>query len=704
MTTESLDAMGVNTDAFPAFKQLDKQACAPLAEIIPDASVTFNVNKLRLEISVPQIAIKSNARGYVPPERWDEGINALLLGYSFSGANSIHSSAGSDSGDSYFLNLNSGVNLGPWRLRNNSTWSRSSGQTAEWKNLSSYLQRAVIPLKGELTVGDDYTAGDFFGSVSFRGVQLASDDNMLPDSLKGFAPVVRGIAKSNAQITIKQNGYTIYQTYVSPGAFEISDLYSTSSSGDLLVEIKEADGSVNSYSVPFSSVPLLQRQGRIKYAVTLAKYRTNSNEQQESKFAQVTLQWGGPWGTTWYGGGQYAEYYRAAMFGLGFNLGDFGAISFDATQAKSTLADQSEHKGQSYRFLYAKTLNQLGTNFQLMGYRYSTSGFYTLSDTMYKHMDGYNTQIKDLSLGGSWNYSKSRGQPDADQVFALNFSLPLNLLLPRSNDSYTRKKNYAWMTYNTSIDNEGHITQNLGLTETLLDDGNLSYSVQQGYNSEGKTANGSASMDYKGAFADARVGYNYSDNGSQQQLNYALSGSLVAHSQGITLGQSLGETNVLIAAPGAENTRVANSTGLKTDWRGYTVVPYATSYRENRIALDAASLKRNVDLENAVVNVVPTKGALVLAEFNAHAGARVLMKTTKQGIPLRFGAIATLDGVQANSGIIDDDGSLYMAGLPAKGTITVRWGEASDQICHISYELTEQQINSAITRMDAICR
>lgn len=77
------------------------------------------------------------------------------------------------------------------------------------------------------------------------------------------------------------------------------------------------------------------------------------------------------------------------MFGLGFNLGDFGAISFDVTRAKSTLADQSEHKGQSYRFLYAKTLNQLGTNFQLMGYRYSTSGFYTLSDTMYKHMDGY---------------------------------------------------------------------------------------------------------------------------------------------------------------------------------------------------------------------------------------------------------------------------------------------------------------------------
>lgn len=768
LTSDNLEAMGVNIAAFPAFKQLDKQACAPLTEIIPDARVNFDLNKLRLEISVPQIAIKSNARGYVPPERWDEGINALLLGYSFSGANSIRSSTDSDNGSSYFLNLTGGVNLGPWRLRNNSTWSRSNDQAAEWNNISSYMQRAVIPLKSELTVGDDYTAGDFFDSVSFRGIQLASDDNMLPDSLKGFAPVVRGIAKSNAQVTVKQNGNTVYQTYVAPGAFEISDLYSTSSSGDLQIEIKEADGSINSYTVPFSSVPLLQRQGRLKYAVTLAKYRANSDDQLEKKFAQVTLQWGGPWGVTWYGGGQYADYYRAAMFGMGFNLGDMGAISVDATEAKSTLADKSEHTGQSYRFLYAKTLNQLGTNFQLMGYRYSTAGFYTLSDTMYQHMDGYefnddddedtplwsryynlyytkrgrlqinisqqlgnygsfylsgsqqtywhtnqqdrllqfgyNTQVKDISLGLSWNYSKSRGQPNADQVFALNVSLPFNLWLPQSQDSSTAKRNYAWMTSNTSIDNEGHATQNMGVTGTLLDDGNLSYSLQQGYASAGKTANGSASMDYKGAFGDARLGYNYSDNARQQQFNYALSGSLVAHSHGITLGQSLGETNVLIAAPGAENTRVENNTGIKTDWRGYTVLPYATSYRENRIALDAASLKRNVDVENAVVDVVPTKGALVMAQFKAHTGARVLLKTIKQGKPLRFGSMATLDGEQTNNGIIDDDGSLYMAGLPMQGSITVRWGRAAEQACRINYQLTEQQMKAPITRMDAICQ
>uniref|UniRef100_UPI002FC7E745 FimD/PapC C-terminal domain-containing protein n=1 Tax=Escherichia coli TaxID=562 RepID=UPI002FC7E745 len=60
----------------------------------------------------------------------------------------------------------------------------------------------------------------------------------------------------------------------------------------------------------------------------------------------------------------------------------------------------------------------------------------------------------------------------------------------------------------------------------------------------------------------------------------------------------------------------------------------------------------------------------------------------------------------SDTGCLEIQGAslLYMSGLPAQGAITVRWGEAPDQICHISYQLTEQQINSAITRMDAICR
>lgn len=115
--------------------------------------------------------------------------------------------------------------------------------------MSSTLQRVIIPFKSELTLGDTWSSSDVFDSVSIRGAKLESDENMLPDSQSGFAPTVRGIAKSNAQVTIKQNGYVIYQTYTPPGPFEINDLNPTSSAGDLEVTIKESDNS--KLSIPF---------------------------------------------------------------------------------------------------------------------------------------------------------------------------------------------------------------------------------------------------------------------------------------------------------------------------------------------------------------------------------------------------------------------------------------------------------------------
>lgn len=208
------------------------------------------------------------ARGTVDPSRWDEGIPALLLDYSFSGSNGRNEGTGSSSdstSDSYYLNLRSGLNVGPWRLRNNSIWNRTDGKN-QWDNVGTSLNRAIIPLKSQITLGDTATHGEIFDSVQMRGALLASDDEMLPDSQRGFAPVVRGIAKSNAEVSIEQNGYVIYRTFVQPGAFEINDLYATSGSGDLTVIIKEADGSEQRFIQPFSAVAIFQREGYLKYS------------------------------------------------------------------------------------------------------------------------------------------------------------------------------------------------------------------------------------------------------------------------------------------------------------------------------------------------------------------------------------------------------------------------------------------------------
>lgn len=319
LTTKQLKDMGVKLEAFPTLQQLpEEQTITKLRDYIPDSSSRFNFGEQRLDLSIPQAALSSEARGYVDPSTWDQGLTAGLLNYNFSGANTSRDNrSGTD--DSYYLNLRSGLNLGAWRLRNYSTYNQSSGKSG-WDNVNSYAQRDIHSLKGQLTLGDSSTPSDVFTSVQYRGAQLASDDNMFPDSLKGFAPVVRGIAQSNAQVTVRQNGYIIYQTYVPAGAFIITDLYPTSSSGDMEVTITEADGTERRSLQPFSAVPVMLREGRLKYSVTAGEYRSTASESSKPAFAQGTMIYGMPYDSTLYGGLLASGKYSATSLGAAMGL------------------------------------------------------------------------------------------------------------------------------------------------------------------------------------------------------------------------------------------------------------------------------------------------------------------------------------------------------------------------------------------------
>lgn len=90
------------------------------------------------------------------------------------------------------------------------------------------------------------------------------------------------------------------------------------------VTVKENNGSTNQFTVPYSAVPVLQREGHFKYALTAGKYRSASSLQNEPDYWQGTLMWGLPAGVTLYGGTQLSDNYRAFAFGAGKNLGNWG--------------------------------------------------------------------------------------------------------------------------------------------------------------------------------------------------------------------------------------------------------------------------------------------------------------------------------------------------------------------------------------------
>ncbi|EMF07315.1 outer membrane usher protein, FimD [Serratia marcescens VGH107] len=653
-------------------------------------------------------------------------------------------------------------------MRDNTTWSYSSGSgynENRWQHVNTWLERNIVAWRSRLTIGDGYTAGDIFEGVNFRGIQLASDDNMLPDSQRGFAPVIHGIARGTARVSIKQNGYEIYQTTVPAGAFTIGDLYAAGNSGDLQVSVKEADGSVQVFSVPFSSVPMLQREGQVKYSVTAGQYRSGNKQQNQPNFYQGSALLGLPEGWTVYGGTRVSNDYRSFNLGLGKNLGYLGAVSADITQANATLPDSSKHQGQSLRFLYNKSLNELGTNFQLVGYRYSTQGFYSLADTARQRMSGYsvvtedgivnikpkltdyynlnyskrgrlqatvtqqigrtatvylsgsrqsywntdrsdeqlqigyNSTIQDISWSLSYSLSKNAWAAEKDQLLAFNVNIPFSHWMRSDSRSMFRNTNAS---YNTSTDIKGRTTNMSGFYGTLLEGNNLSYSVQTGYASGGNAgATGNAALNYRGAYGNANVGYSHS--GDDKQVYYGVSGGMLVHENGVTFSQPLNDTMVLIKAPGAKRVAVENQAGVSTDWRGYAVLPYAMDYRENRISLNTNTLANNVELEEPVLSVVPTRGAVVRADFKAKVGLKVLMTLTNNGKPVPFGSVAS-SGEGESGSIVAESGQVYLTGLPLEGTVNVKWGNGENGHCTANYALPTDSQKQALSYASAICR
>jgi outer membrane usher protein len=752
LSVAQLNAMGVKTDLFPGLGDVKTQ-CANLSAI-PQASAEFRFSAQQLLLSIPQAAISQKARGYVPESQWDEGISAALLNYNFSGANNYSRHGNSSDSNSQYANLRPGINVGPWRLRNYTTWNRDSTGQDRWDTVYTYAARDITTLKSQMVLGDSSSPSDVFDSVPFRGGQLASDDDMIPDSLKGYAPVVRGIARTNAQVIIRQNGYVIYQSFVAPGAFEINDMFPTGGSGDLYVTIKEADGSEQQLVVPFASLPVLQREGRLKYAVTGGQYRSYDGSVDKTTFGQGTAIYGLSHGFTAYGGNQFSSKYQSLALGLGKNLGDLGAVSTDVTQAWSTMQDRPKDSGQSWRIRYSKNIVQTGTNFSIAGYRYSTDGYYSLQEVLdsyssqnYQPLDerkrnrseltisqnlwdgagafslswisedywntdrtmrsigaGYNNSWSGISYGFNYSYnenstvSSSNGGGDGkvydrDQVFAFNISIPLDRWLANT---------YA--SYNVNTSKQGNTTNTVGLNGTALADDNLNWSMQEGYGSQGVSNSGNLNADYRGTYGQLIAGYAYDNN--SQRLNYGLQGGIIAHENGVTFGQVLGETIALVKAPGAAGVGVANQTGVKTDWRGYAIVPYTSPYRKNQVQLNTLTLPDDVEVTLTSQNVVPTRGAVVRANFEASVGQRVMMTLLRQGgMPVPFGATVTDQAQKTTQGfIVGDGGQVYLTGLAERGNLMVKWGSGADQQCQVSYSIAKQTAVTGVQTINGQCR
>lgn len=161
----------------------DTTTCMPMSEWLPEATAQFDSSTFRMNVNVPQAYMRRNARGFVNPKLWDHGITAGKVSYSFNAYQSDNNMNGQKNRQqAAYLSLNTGFNMGDWQFRHDSSlnWQNSDGM--HWQKTATYARRPLQRIRGQLILGDSYTSGEMFDSIGFRGMQLATDDRMLPDS------------------------------------------------------------------------------------------------------------------------------------------------------------------------------------------------------------------------------------------------------------------------------------------------------------------------------------------------------------------------------------------------------------------------------------------------------------------------------------------------------------------------------------------
>ncbi|QIG04318.1 fimbria/pilus outer membrane usher protein [Proteus sp. ZN5] len=734
VTPDMLEKFGVDMEKIKDVSQLDNNGCLIFDENIPGINVNFNSLNLTLNIDIPMIFVKTSPHGYIDPYVWDDGIVAGFVNYNFNGTHRKNSDNNlNKESNNYFIMMNSGFNLGLWQYRNNSNFNRNSHGDKKWTSLNNYVRRSISSIHSSLIIGDYFTSGQYLDSIQFRGIQLASDNSMLPESQRGYSPIVRGIANSNATVSIYQKNNLIYETVVSPGEFEIKDLLSTGYGGDLQVKVKEADGSTSEFTVPYSSVAQLLRPTMLQYDIVVGELN-NSTIKNSPKLIQATVAKGLNNYITSYIGSQLSEHYQSTILGSAFNT-RMGALSADITFSRADLGEETK-KGWSLKLSHSKTFEATQTYLSIAAYRYSSEDYFSLYDVAYyrdnkdsvqqnhsyaqkgrfditinQPLSKYGTLYLSASDTTYWARSGSENTLQAGYSFDIgrvntgisvskinNTTLDkefgggtketqymLSLNIPFSDPS---SRNFYSLTNSTNYSESSGTSNQVGLNGSFYDNSlNMSLAFAQDSH-QNKSFSGAASKNTsKGQFTAT---YNQGNHFKQYTGN--MMGSLVVHRNGLTLGQYTHDSLALVEAKGAEGAKVNSASNVYIDSFGYAVVPYINPYRRNTISLDPQGISAKTDLLSTSTNIVPYRGAIAKVKFETVIGEKVLITVEHSEIPIGA-SVKTKDG--RSVGMMGQANTLYASGLEKEGQLIINWGKQAGQSCTVDYVIPDVEDNEA---------
>ncbi|EMX2853635.1 outer membrane usher protein [Yersinia enterocolitica] len=715
LTPQLIELLALKEDSFKKLTWSRDGECLDISSL-PGLTVEGDLAKSSLYLSVPQAWLEYSEPDWDPPSRWEEGIPGVLFDYNLLGQLNRQETNNTNN-NTLSGNGTTGANLGAWRFR--ADWQmrvdQSSGSSTErqWDWSRYYAYRAIPSLGAKLTLGEDFLNSSIFDSFRFNGASLATDDNMLPPNLRGYAPEITGVARTNARVVVSQQGRVLSETLVAAGPFRIQNLNSFVS-GTLDVRVEELDGQVQQFQVNTASIPYLTRPGMVRYRIAAGKPSDIGHRAEGPMFGTGEFSWGINSGWSLFGGAMSGENeYQAASMGIGRDLMEFGAVSVDMTQSWATLPEQGSLSGGSYRVNYSKNFQETGSQVTFAGYRFSERNFMSMSeylDARYRNNDvgsnkemytiSFNQQFQDLGLSAYLNYShQTYWDRSANDRYNLalsryfdigkvkNVSLTFSAYRNRYNESnddgvYLSMSmpfgNSATISYSATVSGSEH-SQRVGYTDRL--DAHNNYQINTGVARSGVLVSGN--YNHIGNSADINANASYQE-GQYSSVGLGIQGGATITAEGGALHRvnTLGGTRLLLDTQGVSGVPVQGyGSSIRTNQFGKAVVGDVNSYYRNRASIDIDNLADDVEARGTVAQVTLTEGAIGYRRFNVISGEKAMaMIRMADGTSPPFGA-TVLNENQQETGIVNDDGSTYLSGIKAGETMSVRWnGEAQCSI------------------------
>lgn len=688
----------IKLDEFQSYFNAPRQ-CYELGQF-PGAKVDLDHSTQALKFSIPQIAV----RDALSSDNWDYGIPGFRLTYSG------NASKTADNKEQIYGNFELNANLGRWVLA-----GRTSGFNGQGFNTpEATLSTAIGPIRGNLLMGKSQTASTLLPDFGFYGVALRSDSNMVPWSVRGYAPMITGVANSNARITVTQGNYTVSSQIVPPGPYALNNI-NPIGNGDLTVTIEEENGAKTVRTYPVTTLPTLLRAGDFNYNVVVGERADDIGKHQDVKgvFTLASLDYGlAP--VTLNAATVLHEKYQSLGLGLTKDFGLFGAMAASVNGSRSSFENgftqydkKRTQNGVSAMVKYAKGLTN-STNLQLLTYRYTGEKYVDFSEftpnnlySMDNRKERYEA-IVTQSFGSSFisasGWTQSYRNRNSDDVGAnLSYSTAINQVSLSVNANYGKYHNFDKDDYGASFsvsvpfsafERPHYSTSSIGYTrsnKTTFNTGvsgsvneKVNYSLNSGINRNTTSASAYAGI----AFDAMQTGMSVSQSDNKTSMSISASGSVIGTGPtGLMMTREQNNTLAVVKVKDLPNIRF---NGSRPTGKDGTTVLYVTPYNNNDIRIDTEQVPDNVELLNTVYSVVPTDRAIVYREFNHVDIKRYILRLTgRDGKPVVMGSQArTEQGLDA--GFVSNGGILLMNVLSVPKRVTVT--QQNGQQCQFSMQ------------------